>query len=73
MRYTDAHGDLQDHLLFLPNGQRVRDKSVGEAELNRILKRVEREAAGVIDPMVTAASMPMRVLLARYLRHLRRK
>lgn len=69
-RYTDAHGDKQDHVLVLQNGTKVRNKSVAELELNRILKRVEREAAGVIDPIVEAASMPMRVVLARFIRHL---
>ena len=73
VRYTDAHGDKQDHVLVLPNGQRVKDKSVAEVELNRILKRVEREAAGVIDPLVEAASMPMRMVLGRFIRHLRGK
>ena len=71
--YEDASGEQRDRVLVLPNGQRVADKSVAEAELTRILRQVEREPAGLVDPMVHAGSMPIRVILARYVRHLRRK
>ena len=70
-RYVDAKRDRCDHVLVLSNGQKIRDKAVAEAELDRILKRVEREAAGVIDPTVQAARLAMRVVIARYIRDLR--
>jgi len=55
----------------LANGGRITDKDVARSVLDQILNRVERRAVGLIDPMVESASMPMRVVLARYLRHLR--
>jgi len=70
-RYVDASGQEQDHVIVLPNGVKVRDRDVAESELRKILNRVEREAAGMVDPMVKSASVPMRVVLARYIRHLR--
>ncbi len=73
VRYKDASGEQRDHVLFLPNGQRVADKSVAEAKLTQILRQVEREAAGLIDPTVESASMPTRVVLARYIQYLRGK
>lgn len=71
--YVDAKGRQHDEVLKLPNGQRVYDRAVAEEQVRRIKKRVEREAAGIIDPMVKAAATPIRVVLARYVRHLRRK
>ncbi len=72
-KYRDAKGKPVRHAIKLSNGNGVRDKSVAEAELRKILERVEREAAGMIDPVVESAAMPMRVVLGRYVRHLRRK
>ena len=70
-RYRDARGELQDHVLVLPNGQRIKEKSVAEAEIDKILRRVERQAAGLIDSTVEAASLPIRSVVARFIRHLR--
>lgn len=72
-KYRDAKGKLVRRAIKLSNGNGVRDKSVAAAELRRILGRVEREAAGMIDPVVESAGMPMRVVLGRYVRHVRRK
>ena len=70
-KYIDANGQDQDRVIILHNGQRVTDQSVAEAELEKMLKREEHKAAGIIDPAVEAASMPMREVLARYVRQLR--
>ncbi len=70
--YTDNAGVPQRHVLKLPNGMRITDKDVARSELDKIINRLERMAVGLIDPMVEAAGMPMRVVLARYVRHLRR-
>lgn len=72
-KFTDAQGIEAPHPLRLPNGEGVTDKSVAQELLREVLQRVEREAAGLTDPFVEAASTPMRTVLGRYLRHLRRK
>lgn len=73
-RYVDASGAKQNHVLTLPNGEtRITDKDVARATLDAILKRVEREAAGLIDRSVEAAGTPMRIVLARFLRYLRNR
>ncbi len=73
-RYVDASGAKQNHVLTLPNGEtRITDKDVARATLDAILKRVEREAAGLFDRTVEAARMPMRAVLAEFIRSLRRK
>ncbi|MBI1826525.1 MAG: hypothetical protein HY287_05105 [Planctomycetes bacterium] len=71
VRYCDNAGEKQEHVLRLSSGQRITDKDVARAELDKLLNRQERVAAGLIDPMVESASLSMRVVLARYLRHLR--
>lgn len=63
----------QDYVLKLPNGNRVTDKMVAESMLNAILRHEERKGAGINDPMVEAANMPMRIPIARFIRHLRGK
>ncbi len=73
VRYRDARGEQQCHALKLPNGMRVTDKGVARSELDNILQRIEREAAGLIDQRLESANMPMRTVLARYIRYLRRK
>ena len=72
-RYTDASGDRRCHALTLPDGGRVTDKDVARSVLDAILKRVEREQAGLVDRTLEAARTPFRKLLADYARHLRRK
>jgi len=70
-KYRDARGEWCDHVIILPNGQKVSDKEVARSELGKFLIRVQREAAGLIDPSVEAASRPMRKVLADFIRHLR--
>ncbi len=70
-RYLDGSGQELCHVVRLANGGRITDKDVARSVLDGILNHVERKAAGLIDPMIESASMPMRVVLARYLRHLR--
>ncbi len=72
-RYTDGSGQPQRHALTLPGGVRVTDKDVARCELDKILQRAEREAAGMVDRTLEAALVPFRRLLADYARHLRRK
>ncbi len=71
-KYKDANGRPQRHALRPTNGQRVTDREVAESELRQIIRRVERECAGLTDRFVMAASTPMRKILADYVRHLRR-
>ncbi len=73
VRYIDNAGVPQCHVLKLANGQRITDKSVADTALNTILRRQERLTGGLVDPMVEAAGMSMRVVLGRYIRHLRGK
>ena len=72
-RYIDATGKKRDQVLVLPNGCAVRDLSIAESELRIILRRVTREAAGLTDPDIKNAGLSMRIVLARYLRHLRHR
>ncbi|GMU37715.1 MAG: hypothetical protein AMXMBFR22_19060 [Phycisphaerae bacterium] len=72
-RYVDADGGRCCHALTLPDGGRVTDKDVARSVLDAILKRVERESAGLVDRTLEAARTPMRVVLADFIRHLRRK
>ncbi len=60
------------HALKLQNGDGVSDKVVAEKLLREILKRIEREMAGLTDRFVEAATTPMRDVVARYTRYLRR-
>jgi len=73
VKYRDAQGNEKRHVLKLLNGDGVTDKSVAEHLLREILNRVEREAAGLIDRTVEAATLPIRIPLASFVRHLRRK
>jgi len=72
VKYRDAQGNEKRHALKLPNGDGVTDKSVAQALLREIVTRAEREAAGLIDKAVEAAGLPVRTLVGRYVRHLRR-
>jgi len=49
----------------------VTDEAVATSELNRLLSLRQRRAAGLIDPAVENAAIPMRAVVGRYLRHLR--
>ena len=71
-KYRDVRGIEKRQALKLPNGDGISDKSVALERLRQMLNRVERESVGLIDPFVESASIPMRVALARYMRHLRR-
>ena len=72
-RYIDADGKKQDHVLVLSNGCPVRDLGIAQSELRAILKRVTREAAGLIDPAVKNAGLSLRIILAGYLRDMRHR
>ena len=58
--YINSGGQRQDYVLKLPNGTRVTDKSVAESMVNAILRHEERKGAGIIDPIIEAANMPIR-------------
>ena len=70
-KYTTENGERVREVMRLPNGERISDREVAEAELRRILRTAEREAAGLIDPLVKAAATPFRRVLLGYLRHMR--
>lgn len=72
-KYVDAQGRARRHRLRLPSGQPVTDGEVAETLLRGLLKRSQREAAGLIDNQVEAAQLPMRVVLARYVRAIRQR
>lgn len=72
-KYRNSEDREVRHVLELSNGQRITDKEIARHRLREILSENERIAAGLIDPFVKSASTPMRVVVARYMRHLRRK
>jgi len=57
--------------LRLPTGGNVTDQAVALSELNKALNRRERKAAGLVDAAIESAGLPMRFVLANYVRHLR--
>jgi len=66
-------GEEKRHALALPSGAPVTNREVAEKVLRDLLERRQREAAGLTNAYVDAASTPVRKLLADYVRHLRRK
>ncbi|NOT01459.1 MAG: tyrosine-type recombinase/integrase [Phycisphaerales bacterium] len=70
-KYRDDSGRVVRRALKLSNGKGIADKAVAEAELRRLITRMERQAAGLVDAIVESARMPIRVVIARYARHLR--
>ena len=73
VRYVGRTGKRHEYTLKLQNGERVTDKSVATTIFDEILKSDEREGVGLIDPFIESASLPMCVVVARYIRHLRGK
>ena len=71
-RYTDNQGNVCDHVLRLPNGAGVKDRDVAGVLLDATLKRLDREAVGMVDAAVENAVLPMVQLVARYIRRKRR-
>lgn len=72
VQYLDpSDGLLKRHALKLPTGGRVTDKTVAQEELRKLLKRLERKAAGLLDLAIETAGMPIRTVIARFARHLR--
>ena len=72
-KYRNAKGVEVRHALKLPNGDKVADKGVAKELLRTMLNRIERESVGMVDRFVESASMPMRSVLAGYVRHMRRQ
>jgi len=70
-QYRDHTGETVRRSLRLPNGQGITDKAVAESELRRVLDLEQRRAAGMENAFIEAASTPVRLVLARYIRHLR--
>ncbi len=71
-KYLDNTGATRCHVLKLPNGMRITDKDVARSELDKIINRLEREAVGLVDRTLEAASVPIQVALAGFIRYLRR-
>jgi len=70
-RYRDGNGRPRQHVLKLPNGERITDRSAAEKTLNDLLRYHERKSAGLIDREVESASSPLRYELAGFIRSLR--
>ncbi len=69
--YRDADGNDRHHVLVLPNGEKVRDKEIAREQLRSIMKREARKAAGLVDKEIDSAGLPIRKVIADYIRHLR--
>ncbi len=72
-RYLDGDGKERDHTIILPNGARTTDRESANKAMDAILQRSDRESVGLIDPRLDDARTSMRVVVGRYLRHMRRK
>ena len=72
-KYRGPDGKYVHKALKLPDGQGVTDKEVAETTFRSLVTRMEREAAGLTDSFAEAARTPIRVILARFLRHLRHR
>ncbi len=70
--YNDMVGRPQNVALKLPSGSGVTDKDVARKLLDEILIRQQREAVGLRDASIDSACLPIRKVLADFLRHLRR-
>lgn len=71
-KYKDAKtGRVIREALRLANGEGITDKEVATQELRNRIKRQQREAVGLADPFLDSAGLPIRTVLARYIRHLR--
>jgi len=69
--YVDADGQTKREALKLPNGQRITDRRIAEDALRKLVNRTDRRAAGLIDLAVENAGLSFRVVVARFVRHLR--
>ncbi len=70
--YVDpTDGNQKRRALRLPSGVGITDKGVANEELRKLLARLQRKAAGLIDPAIESAGLPIRVVIARFARHLR--
>ncbi len=69
--YVDADGQTKREVLRLPNGQRITDRRIAEDGLRKLVNRTDRKAAGLIDLAVENAGLSFRVVVARFVRHLR--
>jgi hypothetical protein len=62
-QYKDASGRLRRHPLSV-------DKAAAQAMLNEIVRRVEREKAGLVDPTDKQRKRPLKEHLSEYKRYL---
>jgi len=69
--YTDVSGKKIRRVMKLSNGSKITNRRVAEAELRQLVQQLERKSAGLVDPSVESARIPIRVVLARFVRHLR--
>jgi len=70
--YTDpADGRIRREPLKLASGAGITDKGVAQEELRRLMLRLQRRAAGLIDAAIESAGLPIRNVIARFARHLR--
>ena len=72
-KYRDLDGREVRRVLVLPSGGRIADKEVAQQALRTLLRQLERRAVGLVDPLTESARLPMRKVLADFIRHLRAK
>jgi len=66
---TDGHE--RRAALLLPSGERVSDGEVARQTLRAMMSHLQRKAAGLTDPAIESAGLPIRTGVARFARHLR--
>ncbi len=71
-KYVDANGHETRHVVRNRNGERVTDKAVASELLKGLVKRETHLAAGLVDVELEHAVLPIRKVIADYIRHLRR-
>ncbi len=69
--YVTADGQTKREALKLPNGEGITDRRAAEQALRDLLTRTERKAVGLVDLAVENAGLSFRVVIARFVRHLR--
>ncbi len=69
--YVNTDGETKREALKLPNGEGITDRRAAEAALRELLTRTERKAVGLVDLAVENAGLSFRVVVARFVRHLR--
>lgn len=70
-RYCDETGKKVQIALKNSNGQGITDKAVAERVLQKKLEYIQRAAAGLIDPHIEHAMLPMATVVSQYIDHMK--